>query len=78
MDTCALEHLGKWALVHDGELVGVFDGFEGAADNSENRERAIPYPKAQFPNRMHDLSIALARHVRGEALSSSTCWNHRR
>ncbi len=34
--------------------------------------------KAQFPNRMHDLSIALARHVRGEALSSSTCWNHRR
>ncbi len=33
---------------------------------------------AQFPNRMHDLSIALARHVRGEALSSSTCWNHRR
>ena len=38
-----------------------------------------PFKKmAQFPNRMHDLSIALARCVRGEALSSSTCWNHRR
>ena len=27
--------------------------------------------KAQFPNRMRGLSIALARHARGEALSSS-------
>ena len=34
--------------------------------------------KAQFPNRMHDLSIAFARHAQGEALSSSNCWNHRR
>ena len=52
MDTCALEHLGKWALVYDGELVGVFDGFEGAPDNSEIRERAIPYPKNR--RRPHD------------------------
>ena len=34
--------------------------------------------KAQFPNRIHGLSIVLTRHVRGEALSGPTRRNRRR
>jgi len=63
MGTCALEHLGKWALVYDGELVGVFDGFEGAPYNSEIRERAVPY--SENWRRPHDAACigALQAHV---------------
>ena len=54
--------------------------------STEQRARHMPYSNccsavepsdvvglflAQFPNRMRGLSIALARHARGEALSSS-------
>jgi hypothetical protein len=31
------EHMGKWVLVHNGELVAVFDSFELAAEDSVRR-----------------------------------------
>lgn len=37
------EHLGKWALVHDGELIGTFDEFEDAADIANQRFGKGPY-----------------------------------
>lgn len=38
-----LEHFGKWAVVHGGELVGVYDDFEVAADNAVRRYGRGPY-----------------------------------
>ncbi len=38
-----LEHFGKWAVVHDEELVGVYDDFEVAADNAVRRYGRGPY-----------------------------------
>ena len=28
------QHMGKWALIHAGELVGVYDSFEVAAEEA--------------------------------------------
>ena len=36
-------YLGRWALVHDRELVGTYDCFEGAADNAVRRFGRGPY-----------------------------------
>ncbi len=65
-----------WDLTCD-EIVYVLEGtFRLVCDGEEyicNRGDVLFIPKAQFPIRMHGLSIALARHARGEALSSSRC-----
>jgi hypothetical protein len=28
------EHLGRWVLIHEQQLIGVYDSFEGAADDA--------------------------------------------
>ena len=35
--------LGKWAVVHDRNLVGIFDSFEGAAEEAATRFGRGPY-----------------------------------
>ncbi len=42
-DTLETDHFGKWALVHDGELVDVFDEFENAADEATRKFGKGPY-----------------------------------
>ena len=37
------EHLGKWALVHDGKLIGTYESFEKAADVAVQRFGRGPY-----------------------------------
>jgi len=37
------EHLGKWALVRDGELVGTYDEFQDVADEATRRFGKGPY-----------------------------------
>jgi len=37
------EHLGKWALVHDGQLIGVYSEFEEAADAACQKFGKGPY-----------------------------------
>lgn len=36
-------HMGKWVLVHDREVIGVYDSFETAAENAVSRFGAGPY-----------------------------------
>lgn len=36
-------HLGKWVVVHDQELVEVYDSFEGAAEDAVRRFGRGPY-----------------------------------
>jgi hypothetical protein len=36
-------HLGKWALVHDRKLIGVFDAFERAAETAVREFGRGPY-----------------------------------
>lgn len=36
-------HMGKWALVHDHRLVGVFDSFEAAAETAVSSFGRGPY-----------------------------------
>jgi hypothetical protein len=36
-------HMGKWALVHERELVGIFDAFEQAAEVAVRRFGRGPY-----------------------------------
>ncbi len=37
------DHFGKWALVHDEELIGVYDSFQEAADLAIERWGRGPY-----------------------------------
>ena len=37
------QHLGKWAIVHAGVLVGVFDSFEEAADHATQKFGRGPF-----------------------------------
>ncbi len=36
-------HMGKWVLVHDLNLIGIFDSFEGAAEDAVRRFGRGPY-----------------------------------
>jgi hypothetical protein len=38
-----LKHMGKWVLIHDGELIGVFDSFELAAEVAVPKFGRGPY-----------------------------------
>lgn len=38
-----LKHMGKWVLMKDGQLVGMFDSFELAAADAVNRFGRGPY-----------------------------------
>ena len=38
-----IEHMGKWVLVHDRELIGVYDSFDAAAGDAVKRFGAGPY-----------------------------------
>jgi hypothetical protein len=38
-----LNYSGKWTVFHDGELVGLFDQFEVAADEAVRRFGAGPF-----------------------------------
>ena len=42
-DDLELEHLGKWVVVHDEKLAGIYDSFEVAADNPVQRFGRGPY-----------------------------------
>lgn len=37
------EHLGKWALVHQEDLVGIFDDFNSAASDAVRKFGRGPY-----------------------------------
>jgi hypothetical protein len=37
------EHLGKWALVHDGELIGAYEEFDQAAEEAVAKFGRGPY-----------------------------------
>jgi hypothetical protein len=37
------EHMGKWVVIHDLILVGIFDAFEGAADRAVTLFGRGPY-----------------------------------
>ena len=37
------DHLGKWVIVHDEELVGIFDTFEDAASRAVEQFGRGPY-----------------------------------
>ena len=36
-------HMGKWVLVHEGELIGVYDSMESTAEEAVCRFGAGPY-----------------------------------
>ena len=38
-----VEHMGKWVLVRQGELVGVFDSFDAAAEDAVRQFGRGPY-----------------------------------
>ena len=37
------DHFGRWALVHQEELIGTYDSFESAADEAVERFGEGPY-----------------------------------
>jgi len=37
------EHMGKWVLLHDRQLVGVYDSFDKAAEDAVKRFGGGPY-----------------------------------
>ena len=37
------EHMGKWVLLHDRQLVGAYDSFEAAAEEAVKRFGSGPY-----------------------------------
>jgi hypothetical protein len=37
------EHMGKWVLLHDRQLVGVYDSFDAAAEEAVKRFGGGPY-----------------------------------
>jgi hypothetical protein len=37
------EHMGKWVLLHDRQLVGVYDSFDVAAEEAVKRFGGGPY-----------------------------------
>ena len=42
-DDLEIEHTGKWVVVHDQQLIGVFESFELAADNAVTQFGIGPY-----------------------------------
>ena len=42
-DDLELENFGKWVVVHDEKLAGIYDSFEVAADNAVQRFGRGPY-----------------------------------
>ena len=41
--TLELDHLGKWVVVHDKKLCGVYETFQSAAEDAVERFGAGPY-----------------------------------
>jgi hypothetical protein len=37
------EHVGKWVLVHERELIGLYDSFDAAAEDAVRRFGGGPY-----------------------------------
>jgi hypothetical protein len=37
------QHMGKWVLVHNGSVMGVFDSFEAVAEDAVRRFGRGPY-----------------------------------
>jgi len=37
------EHMGKWVLVREGQLIGVFDSFDAAAEDAVRQFGRGPY-----------------------------------
>jgi hypothetical protein len=56
------QHLGKWALVHDRELVAVFEEFDGAAIEAVRRFGRGPYLIRQIGAAPITLSAAVLYH----------------
>ena len=50
------EHLGKWALVHNEELTGIFESFEQAAEDSSRTIR--PGALSDSPDRSGTRDLA--------------------
>lgn len=42
-DDLELENFGKWVIVHDEKLAGIYDSFEVVADNAVQRFGRGPY-----------------------------------
>jgi hypothetical protein len=36
-------HMGKWVVIHDRELIGIYDSFETAAENAVQKFGRGPY-----------------------------------
>jgi hypothetical protein len=56
------EHLGKWALVHDRELVGIFESFDLAAQDAVKRFGRGPYLIRQIGAPPVVLPVSVAYH----------------
>lgn len=41
--TLELDHLGKWVVVHDKKLCGVYEAFQSAAEDAVERFGSGPY-----------------------------------
>jgi hypothetical protein len=42
-------HMGKWVLVHERELIGIFDSFQAAAEDAVRKFGRGPYLIRQVP-----------------------------
>jgi hypothetical protein len=56
------QHLGKWALVHNKELIAVFDEFDAAAIEAVRRFGRGPYLIRQIGAAPITLSAAVLYH----------------
>jgi hypothetical protein len=42
------EHMSKWVVVREGQLIGIFDSFESAAESAVHRFGRGPYLNRQI------------------------------
>ena len=55
-------HMGKWVLIHDGELIGVFESLEAAAETAVSQFGSGPYLIRQVGEPPVTLSASVLYH----------------
>ncbi|MFY9531240.1 MAG: hypothetical protein WBC04_14010 [Candidatus Acidiferrales bacterium] len=63
-DELEAQHMGRWVLVHDCKLVGVYDSFEKAAEDAVHRFGSGPYLIRQIGAPPITLPASVMYHLR--------------
>ena len=57
-----VSHMGKWVIIHDGKLIGIFESLEAAAETAVSQFGSGPYLIRQVGEPPVTLSASVLYH----------------